>query len=83
MIDVRRLMSTTAQVTGNSDVFVRVNGELYPVQACFADRNGGSIVSRRLVLDITIPEPAEDHVEVEVDVEPVAKRRGRPPKVVA
>lgn len=77
MIDVRRLMSTTAQVTGNSNVFVRVNGELYPVEACFADRSGGSIVSRRLVLDITIPET------VEVDVEPVAKRRGRPPKVVA
>lgn len=89
MIDVRRLMSTTAQVTGNSNVFVRVNGELYPVEACFTDRNGGSIVSRRLVLDITIPETVEDHGtseydgEVEVDVEPVAKRRGRPPKVVA
>lgn len=83
MIDVRRLMSTTAQVTGNSNVFVRVNGELYPVEACFADRNGGSIVSRRLVLDITIPEPTEYDGEAEVDVEPVAKRRGRPPKVVA
>jgi hypothetical protein len=80
MIDVRRLLSTTAQVTGNSDVFVRVNGQLYPVKACFADRNVGSIVSRRLVLDITIPEPVEDG---EVDVEPVAKRRGRPAKVVA
>lgn len=80
MIDVRRLLSITAQVTGNSDVFVRVNGELYPVEACFADRNVGSIVSRRLVLDITIPEPVEDG---EVDVEPVAKRRGRPAKVVA
>jgi len=91
MIDVRRLLSTTAQVTGNSDVFVRVNGQLYPVEACFADRNVGSIVSRRLVLDITIPvtEPLEDaagdvgDVEVEEFVEPVAKRRGRPAKVVA
>lgn len=83
MIDVRRLMSSVAQVTGNSGVFVRVNGELYPVDACFASRNGGSIVSRRLVLDIRIPEPVEDDGEVEVDVEPVAKRRGRPPKVVA
>jgi len=93
MIDVRRLLSTVSQVTGNSDVYVRVNGELYPVESCRADRNGGSIVSRRLVLDITIPatEPLEDgdvyagDVESEVDeiVAPVAKRRGRPAKVVA
>lgn len=83
MIDVRRLLSTVAQLTGNSDVYVRVDGELYPVEACQADRSGGSIVSRRLILDITIPETVEDDGEVEVDVEPVAKRRGRPPKVVA
>lgn len=82
MIDVRRLLSTTAQVTGNSDVYVRVNGELYPVEACFADRNGGSIVSRRLVLEITIPEPAEEDGDEEVAA-PVAKRRGRPAKVLA
>jgi len=85
MIDVRRLLSTVSQVTGNSDVYVRVNGELYPVESCRADRNGGSIVSRRLVLDITIPEPVEEDGDDDVDeiVAPVAKRRGRPAKVVA
>jgi len=84
MIDVRRLLSTVSQVTGNSDVYVRVNGELYPVESCRADRNGGSIVSRRLVLDITIPEPVEeDGDDVDEIVAPVAKRRGRPAKVVA
>jgi hypothetical protein len=41
-------------------------------------------VSRRLVLDITIPEPVdEDGDDVDEIVAPVAKRRGRPAKVVA
>jgi len=82
MIDVRRLLSTIAQVTGNSDVYVRVNGELYPVESCRAERNGGSIVLRRLVLEITIPESVEEDGDEEVVI-PVAKRRGRPAKVVA
>lgn len=83
MIDVRRLMSSIAQVTGNSDVYVRVDGELYPVEACQADRSGGSIVSRRLILDVVIPETVEEGGEGEEVTVPVAKRRGRPPKVVA
>lgn len=84
MIDVRRLNSTIAQVTGNSGVYVRIDGQLYPVQGCSSDRAGGSIVSRRLVLDVVLPEPVEDpDVDLDVDPEPVAKRRGRPPKVVA
>ena len=83
MIDVRRLHSTLVQLTGNSDVYVRVDGVLYPVEACQADRSGGAIVSRRLILDVVIPESAEEGGEGEEANIPATKRRGRPPKVVA